>query len=571
MASNTTTALAGPLDTLNTTANVTTTSTSPLGFLQDLDFVVLELKLVVSVLGIIYVGSHAAIRRPPSATPPKKKQPGQKSDDDDRFSQGLEPSDAILFPIMAGIVLVGLYYLIQWLKDPAILNKILRYYMTTASIASILTLYAHGMDLVTSFVFPSYWRGRNGSLRRVDQRSKTVQVCDDFGNAGAATEKNPLPGIFGVFFVTERAQKAVWELRSLLTRHWTIKLFIHGVGEEAARIRFSHMMALFLSLATALVYFSTNSTFLSNMLGYGMCYGSLLILSPTDFLTGSLVLWGLFFYDVVMVFYTPYMVTVATTLEVPIKLTFEVASRKSILGLGDIVIPGMVIAWALRLDLWLHYVRKIKYEPTDLTIVTKDDSSGEIVRRSETKHKEVKARYIDVKNKWGEGLWTRKNFFLSCPSGLPVELAGARFSKTYFYASMVGYTLGMAVTLTMLLVFKRGQPALLYLVPGVLGSMVITALARGEWKDMWRYTEDGSLDTVDVVVDLDGEGNAITTIGLLEDGIVDTTKDKKDGTDKKEDECEKKAVEASSRESAARTGHKVFLLSIEAPPENEEE
>ncbi|KID60330.1 intramembrane protease, partial [Metarhizium hybridum] len=528
MASNTTTALAGPLDTLNTTANVTTASTSPLAFLQDLDFVVLELKLVVSALGIIYLGSHAAIRRPPSATPPKKKHPGQKSDDDDRFSQGLEPTDAIMFPVMAGIVLVGLYYLIQWLKDPAILNKILRYYMTAASMASILTLYAHGMDLVTSFVFPSYWRGRNRSLRRVDQRRKTVQVCDDFGNAGAVTEKNPLPGILSVFSVTERAQKAVWELRGLLTRHWTIKLFIHGVGEEAAKIRFSHMMALFLSLATALVYFSTNSIFLSNMLG-------------------------------------PYMITVATTLEVPIKLTFEVASRKSILGLGDIVIPGMVIAWALRLDLWLHYVRKIKYEPTDLTIVTKDDSSGEIVRHSETKHKEVKAHYVDVKNKWGEGLWTRENFFLSTPSELPVELAGARFPKTYFYASMVGYTLGMAVTLTMLLVFKHGQPALLYLVPGVLGSMVITALARGEWKDMCKYTEDGSLDTVDVVVDLDGEGNAITTIGLLEDGIVDTTKDKKG------DECEKKVAEASSKEGAAKTGHKVFLLSIEAPPEDEEE
>ncbi|KHN96508.1 intramembrane protease [Metarhizium album ARSEF 1941] len=532
---------------------------------------VLELKLVASALGIIYLGSHAAIRRPPSARPPKGKHPGGKADDDDRFSQGLEPSDAILFPVMAGIVLMGLYYLIQWLKDPAVLNKILRYYMTTASIASILTLYAHGMDLVTSFVFPTYWRGWNGSLRRVDQQAKTVQVCDDSGNVGAVTGKNPLPGILSVFAATERGQKVVWELRSLLTRHWTIKLFVHGVGEETAKIRLSHMMGLFLSLATALLYFSTHSAFLSNMLGYGMCYGSFLILSPTDFLTASLVLWGLFLYDVVMVFYTPYMVTVATTLEVPIKLTFEVASRKSILGLGDIVIPGMVIAWALRLDLWLHYVRKIKYEPTDLTMITKDESSGELVRRSEVKHKEVKARYVDAKNKWGEGLWTRENFFLSFPSQLPVELAAARFPKTYFYAAMTGYTLGMAVTLAMLLLFKRGQPALLYLVPCVLGSMVLTALVRGEWKDMWKYTEDGSLDTVDVVVELDGQGKAITTIGLLENGIVDTTKEKQDRTDGKQAGDEKKVVEANLKEATARRGHKVFLLSIEAAPETEGE
>ncbi|OAA46987.1 intramembrane protease [Metarhizium rileyi] len=573
MAENTTTVLAGPLDSLNTTLNSTTNSTStPLAFFQDLDFLALELKLVVSALGIIYLGSHAAVRRPPSAAPRKKKKPGQKSDDDDdRFSQGLEPSDAIMFPVMAAIVLIGLYYLIQWLKDPSILNKILRYYMTTVSIASILTLYAHSMNVGVSFIFPTYWRGKDGSLRRVDQRSKTVQVCDDFGNIGTATEANPLPGFLGVFAITERARKMVWEIRGLLTRHWTIKLFVHGMGEETAMIRFSHMMALFLSLATALIYFSTQSAFLSNMLGYGMCYGSFLVLSPTDFLTGSLVLWGLFFYDILMVFYTPYMVTVATTLEVPIKLTFEAASRKSILGLGDIVIPGMVIGWALRLDLWLHYVRKIKYESTDLTIVEKETLSGEIVKRSETKHKEVKARYIDVKNKWGEGLWTRENFFLSRPPRLPVELAGAQFSKTYFYASMVGYALGMVVTLAMLLVFKRGQPALLYLVPGVLGSLVVTALARGEWKDMWKYTEDGSLDTVDVVVDLDGEGNAIRTVGLLEDGVVDTTKEKKSEANKKKEADGKKAAEVKVKEDAARLGHKVFLLSIEAPPEGEED
>lgn len=271
------------------------------------------------------------------------------------------------------------------------------------------------------------------------------------------------------------------------------------------------------------------------------------------------------------------MITVATTLEVPIKLTFEAASRKSILGLGDIVIPGMVIGWALRLDLWLHYVRKVKYESTDLTIVEKDESSGQIVKRSESKHKEVKARYVDVKGKWGDGVWTRGALFLRRPRQLPRELAAAQFSKTYFCASMVGYALGMGVTLAMLLVFKRGQPALLYLVPGVLGALVLTALARGEFKDMWKYTEDGSLDTVDVVVDLDGDGNAVKTIGLLEDGVVDTTKDAKKEKEEKEKEeakakADKDAAEAVARKAEkGKKGHKVFLLSIEAPPESEDD
>ena len=54
--------------------------------------------------------------------------------------------------------------------------------------------------------------------------------------------------------------------------------------------------------------------------------------------------------------------------------------------------------------------------------------------------------------------------------------------------------------LGVLIVFKHGQPALLYLVPGVLGALWLTGLVRGEVKDMWTYTEDGSIDVVDVVV-----------------------------------------------------------------------
>ncbi|KAJ4310076.1 hypothetical protein N0V84_011156 [Fusarium piperis] len=556
MAENTTETvpLEGSLDSLNATLGNQAGWFSAVEYLQDLDFLLLELKLVLSAIGIIYLGAHAALRRPPSAAPAKERKPGDR-DDDERFSQGLEPSDAIMFPLMAGFVLVGLYYLIQWLQDPNILNKILRWYMSTMSIASLLSLYAHGIELLTSVVFPRYWRGRNGLLMAVDQETRTVKACDSVGNPTAETgTTNPFPGPLAWLAFSERARKAGWELRSLLTRHWIVKLFIHGMGKEEGKIKFAHMLAMFSALVTALVYTSTTSPFLANMLGYAMCYGSFLLLSPTDFLTSTLVLVGLFFYDIVMVFYTPYMVTVATKLDVPIKLTFETADRKSILGLGDIVIPGMVMALALRFDLWRHYIRKVKYESTELKLIEKD-SAGALVTRSEVKHKEVKAKYVNVKGNWGDSLWTRGPLFLSGAQQLPAELQAARFPKTYFYASVFGYLLGMLVTLAMLLVFKRGQPALLYLVPGVLGSLWLTGLVRGEIKQMWKYTEDGSLDMIDVVVDLDGEGNAIKTIGKLKDGVVDTTK--KD--DEKDDE---KEVKDSNKGDGK--GHKVFLLSIEA-------
>ncbi|KAF4510005.1 hypothetical protein G6O67_001933 [Ophiocordyceps sinensis] len=570
----------GVLDGVNATLNGTE-SAPGLSSIQDLGFMLLELKLLAGVLGIIYLGSHAALRRPPSASPVKREKAGRKGEDDDdddeRFSQGLEPTDAIMFPLLAAAMLVGLYYLIQWLKDPSMLNKILRWYMSSMSVASLLTLYAHGMELGTSFVFPRYWRARDGSLRRADQRARAVAACDDAGNVVGQpnAEASPFPEPLALLARSERARKAAWEVRGLLTGYWVVRFFMHGVGDERAKIKFAHMMALLLSLATALVYFSTTSPFLSNVLGYGMCYGSFLLLSPTNFLTGALVLVALFFYDIVMVFYTPYMITVATKLEVPIKLTFQAATRKSMLGLGDIVIPGMVIAWALRLDLWIHYLGKVKYKSTDLTILEKDATSGEVVSRSETKHKEVKARYVNVKGKWGDGLWARGALFLSPPRQLPVELGAASFRKPYFYAAMTGYTLGMVCTLAMLLVFKQGQPALLYLVPGVLGSLVVTALARGEMRDVWRYTEDGSLDTMDVVVDLDGEGRAIKAVGKLENGVLDTTKDKKEDDKERPDKADGKAKadESTSKSAkegdAGKRGPRIFLLSLEAPADKE--
>ncbi|KAM0561217.1 hypothetical protein ACHAPJ_003722 [Fusarium lateritium] len=559
--------LEGSFDALNSTIDSGRGLPSLYTFLSDQNYLTLELRLVFSAIAIIYVGAHAALRRPPSAAPAKKKKPGDKDHEEERFAQGLEPSDAIMFPLMAAFVLVGLYYLIQWLQDPNILNKILRWYMSTMSIASLLSIFSHGIEVVTSLVFPRYWRGRDGRLRAVNQKARSVQVCDDAGNPNTAVSEtgNPFPGPFACLAFSEKIRKAGWEVRGLLTRHWAIKLFIHGMGKEEGRIKFAHMVSLLMALATALIYSSTTSPMLANTLGYAMCYGSLLLISPTDFLTSTLILVALFFYDIVMVFYTPYMITVATKLDVPIKLTFEAAERKSILGLGDIVIPGMVMGLALRFDLWLHYERKIKYESTDLKLIEKDPASGALITRSETKHKEVKAKYVNVKGNWGDNLWTRGALFLSGSQQVPPELEATRFQKTYFYASVAGYLLGMCVTLAMLLAFKHGQPALLYLVPSVLGSLWLTGLVRGEIKQMWKYTEDGSLDVIDVVVDLDGEGNAVKTLGKLEDGVVDTTKkDEKKDEDKDKDKKEKDDKEGKGKEE-----HRVFLLSIETEPETD--
>lgn len=74
---------------------------------------------------------------------------------------------------------------------------------------------------------------------------------------------------------------------------------------------------------------------------------------------GCILLLGLFFYDIFWVFGTDVMVTVARSFEAPIKLMFPqdilengvFGKHHAMLGLGDIVVPGIFIALLLRYDI----------------------------------------------------------------------------------------------------------------------------------------------------------------------------------------------------------------------------
>lgn len=79
-------------------------------------------------------------------------------------------------------------------------------------------------------------------------------------------------------------------------------------------------------------------------------------LSLPNFKVGYILMWGLFFYDIFWVFGTDVMVTVAKNIDAPIKLLFPIDMAAvpptfSMLGLGDIVIPGVFVAMALKYDI----------------------------------------------------------------------------------------------------------------------------------------------------------------------------------------------------------------------------
>nr|XP_036578834.1 signal peptide peptidase [Colletotrichum truncatum]KAF6786217.1 signal peptide peptidase [Colletotrichum truncatum] len=560
--------------TSNFTGNLTAvgnaTMTTQSNLFKVAGFLTMEGKLIFSALAIIYIGAHGALRRPPSAALPKRKK-GEKHDrkDDEPITEGLMPSDAIVFPLLAGTMLIGLYYLIQWLQDPAILNKILRVYMSFMGVASLTTLMAHSLRAGAGFIFPN-WVKEDGVLCRVDDdREAFVKVKtngeDEEDELDLLPAGNPLPyGLRKIVAVNSaKANRFFWDVRHLLTDEWTVRAKVHGLLKEKFHMSVNHILGFLLAFATVSTYYMTGSPFLSNIMGYGFCYGSFLIMSPTTFATGSLVLMGLFIYDIVMVFYTPYMITVATKLDVPIKLQFQSAARSSILGLGDIVVPGIVMCLALRFDLWLHYQRKIQYVPTDLKSDKQDIKSGDVVTVSETKHMTQKATWVDITGCWGDWFWSSSWLgLLKGDENTPPTVQGSTFSKTYFNASLVGYTLGMLVTLAMLMIFNHGQPALLYLVPGVLGSLWLTGLVRGELKEMWTYTEDGSLDTRDVVVELDGNGNVVKEIKKDDE----KEKEKKRKMEEEKEAEEKKLAERKEAErDAEKSEYSIVSFSITAP------
>jgi minor histocompatibility antigen H13 len=106
--------------------------------------------------------------------------------------------------------------------------------------------------------------------------------------------------------------------------------------------------AVALGVATAQMY--TTHWVLVNVVALSFAYNAISLIALDSFITGSILLAGLFVYDVWWVFGSQHvfgdnvMVEVATSFDGPIKIVFPrnlAAGRDfTLLGLGDIVLPG---------------------------------------------------------------------------------------------------------------------------------------------------------------------------------------------------------------------------------------
>lgn len=450
--------------------------------------------LILSAIFPIYTAAHASLSRPSSAAKSKKAQrtiagkdgakDGSDSEDEDQDSNAknlmqlerFSPSDAIVLPVASGLTLGGLYFLIKYLKDLSILNKILNIYFTQMGMFLAMKFGSDAMKVLRSFVFPSQY-SRQGYLWRVrGQRFQAVTADEDVDLDGKTrVSQAPTPALR--WLRIQKLDNFLWSLRSLVFQKATFRAHMRSLFSVRMKVDLLDVLAT-VTVPMAMTYYTfiAKPWWLTNFIGFSFSYQAIQFMVPSTFWTGTLILAALFCYDIYMVFFTPLMVTVATKLDVPVKLVFPrpdlddpTKSALAMLGLGDVVLPGMMIAFALRYDLWLFYEKKRL-------------ATG------------AKGPYQSVTSGWGEYFWTNRKSLKPDLVASFGAYADRSFPKTYFNASMIGYLLGLTTTIIVMQIFDHAQPALLYLVPGVLISLWGTSLVKGEVKTMWKYVDEDPED-----------------------------------------------------------------------------
>jgi len=232
------------------------------------------------------------------------------------------------------------------------------------------------------------------------------------------------------------------------------------------RISILDIIALAISLVFVFIYMWTDNWMLNNVIAIAFSVHAIEMLFLGNFQVGMLLLSLLFFYDIFFVFGTDIMLTVAKGIKAPIKILFPTKYKEdgtrefNLLGLGDIVLPGVFIALALRFDV----LKSLDKNWVDEMIASD--------------------KAIQVHQK--------------------MVLLGNNVTKKYFLTCLLGYVMAISLTIAIMVIFDHGQPALLYLVPGVLLAVILTSFFNGEFNTMWEHSEDKYLGaTADE--DKDGE------------------------------------------------------------------
>eukprot|EP00041_Stephanoeca_diplocostata_P012949 m.220375 g.220375 ORF g.220375 m.220375 type:complete len:409 (-) comp19159_c0_seq1:182-1408(-) len=262
----------------------------------------------------IYVGSHLSVVQ-------QEKQ--KNKDEDTEEVEVMTSNDAMMFPLVASCALFGLYVLFKVFGKEYV-NLLMGGYFFILGVMSL-------TKALRSFVL----RVTPASFTKLPFTFSLTQEVDVNAKKTEETKEEK----------TDTEKEASKDTEN----DGTYFLF-----------KFDYVDLVCLALASAVggVYLYSKNWVANNLFGISFCVNGIEMFSLGSFQTGCILLSGLFIYDVFWVFGTDVMVTVAKSFDAPIKVLFPkdfmingiFAKEFAMLGLGDIVLPGVVIALLLRFD-----------------------------------------------------------------------------------------------------------------------------------------------------------------------------------------------------------------------------
>ncbi|KAG7698500.1 hypothetical protein KL951_001764 [Ogataea haglerorum] len=391
--------------------------------------------VIVLAVSLVSLGSYSTIERPKNAKIANEKHPLFDQSDRDETSipeATIDETHAFAMPVLAGIALLGLYFAIRnW--DIEKITRMLNGYLIIVSVKANSFVISYLIKVAARKLCHQFGFD---SQRFVKRYALTLSRDILFHSAGVE-ENFLLPDSTEA----EKVIKSEMLLRSRVDIKKESQLFNYYFSTADI---YGWVFGVSFSIVFALLD-GKNNWILSNIFGASFTIFSLSVSRLPSFRPALILLILFFIYDIYFVFGSDVMVNVATKIDIPVKMLVpsKLSSKDneiqmSILGLGDMIVPGSFVSLCLRYDLFRYH---------------------ELHPGTEFHHLQ-------------------------------------KFDKPYFYSALAGYTIGLVSTVTVLHVFNRAQPALLYLCPCIILSTVSTALYRGELKSFWEYNEEEKTATV---------------------------------------------------------------------------
>jgi minor histocompatibility antigen H13 len=275
-----------------------------------------------------------------------------------------------------------------------------------------------------------------------------------------------------------------------------------------------------------------------------------------SFRAATLLLCGLLAYDVTWVFASPLfspgnenvMLEVATSDQIvgPTRLLFPRAAQGavtaaqamregasfpfSLLGLGDVAVPGLLACLALRFDATRAVdmprraaaaiaAMRATLAEMDAATATAEElgaaggrAAAEAFDRVADAETRARARAQDQEG-GGGGMVVAEEGAAAAAAAAAGELEAVVIApsetvlmqRPYFTAVLAAHAAGLLVAFAANSITGLGQPALLYIVPTTLGAVAATALSRGEIGRVWRFTDVASFGPAQALIERERE------------------------------------------------------------------